>query len=254
MKGRIHSLETFGTVDGPGIRFVLFLQGCALQCAYCHNPDTWDTSGAGWTATVDEIVAEIEPYVDYYRNSGGGITVSGGEPTLQAPFVAALFREAKRRFGLHTALDTSGFCDASHAEALLDVTDLVLLDVKLMDPKGHVSLTGRSNERILAFAEALSERGTPTWIRRVVVPGLTDGAEDMRALGSFVRKLSNVRKVELLPYHRYGIPKWEQLGRNYPLEGVREATDADVATARRHMEEGSDRSWSERFATSVRPK
>ncbi|MCI3920705.1 pyruvate formate-lyase-activating protein [Paenibacillus sp. TRM 82003] len=252
MKGRIHSLETFGTVDGPGIRFVLFLQGCALQCAYCHNPDTWDTTGAGWTATVDEIVAEIEPYVAYYKNSGGGLTVSGGEPTLQAPFVAALFREVKRRFGLHTALDSSGFCDVTHAKELLDATDLVLLDLKLMDSAGHAKLAGQSNERILAFAEALSEMGKPTWIRRVIVPGLTDGADDLRALGSFIRKLGDsVRKVELLPYHKYGVPKWEQLGRTYPLEGVREATDADVAQANLYILEGSERPWSELSTMSV---
>lgn len=245
MKGRIHSLETFGTVDGPGIRFVLFLQGCALQCAYCHNPDTWDTTGAGREATVEEIIAEIEPYVPYYSQSGGGITVSGGEPTLQAPFVAALFREVKRRFGLHTALDSSGFCEPAHARELLEVTDLVLLDLKLIDRERHIALTSRPNDRILAFADHLRAIGKPVWIRRVVVPGLTDDAEDMRALGALLRTMPNVEQVELLPYHRYGVSKWASIGKAYPLEGVPEATDADVDRARTYMQEGREAPWPE---------
>ncbi|TLS50436.1 pyruvate formate lyase-activating protein [Paenibacillus antri] len=243
MKGRIHSLETFGTVDGPGIRFVLFMQGCALQCAYCHNPDTWDTTGAGWQATVEDIVAEIEPYVPYYMNSGGGLTVSGGEPTLQAPFVAALFREVKRRFGMHTALDSSGFCDPEHAKELLDATDLVLLDLKMMDPAGHAKLTSQPNDRILKFAEHLKRIGKPIWVRRVVVPGLTDGPDEMRALGAYLATLPNVTNVELLPYHRYGVSKWKELGRAYPLEGVPEATEQDVEIARKYLEEGRGSPW-----------
>lgn len=238
--GRIHSLETFGTVDGPGIRFVLFLQGCALQCAYCHNPDTWDRTGAGWKATVDEIIAEIEPYIPYYVNSGGGITVSGGEPTLQAPFIAELFREVKRRFGLHTAIDSSGFCDPANARELLEATDLVMLDLKLMNRDKHTWLTSQPNDRILTFAEHLQSIQKPVWIRHVVIPGVTDAPEDMRALGAFVKKLTNVEKVELLPYHRYGVAKWEQLGRAYPLEHVPEATDEDVNRARAYMAEGSE--------------
>jgi len=230
MKGRIHSIETFGTVDGPGIRFVLFMQGCALQCQYCHNPDTWDT-GKGRIVEVQDIMNEIEPYLEYYRRSGGGITVTGGEPTLQAPFVAALFKEIKRRWNLHTAIDSSGFCDAGHAKELMDVTDLVLLDLKHIDSEKHEALTSQPNERILHYAEWLSDIGKPVWIRHVLVPGLTDGLEDLAALGAFIRKLNNVKKFELLPYHRMGVYKWQELKREYPLEGVKEPTEREVQRA-----------------------
>jgi len=192
-------------MDGPGIRFVLFLQGCALRCRFCHNPDTWDTSG-GREMRVEDVVAEIEPYVNCYRRSGGGITVSGGEPTLQAPFVAALFREVKTRFGLHTAIDSSGFCEPAHAEhcGLLDATDLVLLDLKMMDSARHQDLTTQPNDRILRFARHLSDTGRTMWIRHVLIPGVTDSRDDLLALGRFMGTLAGVEKFELLPYHRMG--------------------------------------------------
>ncbi|WP_123040375.1 pyruvate formate-lyase-activating protein [Cohnella candidum] len=235
--GRIHSLETFGTVDGPGIRFVLFVQGCALRCQYCHNPDSWDPA-AGRLVSVEDVLAEIEPYVEYYKSSGGGITVTGGEPTLQAPFVAQLFKACKERWGLHTALDSSGFCETSHARELLDVTDLVLLDLKMMNEAGHRELTGQPNERILQFARYLSERGTKMWIRRVLVPGWTDGAEELLALGTFLGELNGVEKVEILPYHRMGVYKWKQLGIPYMLEGIQEPSKQDVERARQWIEKG----------------
>jgi len=235
--GRIHSLETFGTVDGPGIRFVLFLQGCALQCRYCHNPDSWDTQ-AGELRTVDDILKEIEPYIEYYRRSGGGITVTGGEPTLQAPFVAELFQACKEKWGLHTAIDSSGFCEPSHAEALLNATDLVLLDLKQMDSAEHKELTSQPNERILRFAKHLSDRGTKMWIRRVLIPGWTDGADELLELGRFVGGLDGVEKIEVLPYHRMGVYKWHQLGKDYPLEGVLEPGPDEVARANRLLEQG----------------
>lgn len=237
MKGRIHSIDTFGTVDGPGIRFVLFMQGCALQCQYCHNPDTWDTGG-GRLAAVEEILTEIEPYLEYYRRSGGGITVTGGEPTLQASFVARLFAECKSRYGLHTTLDSSGFCEPGHVEELMDVTDLVLLDLKQMNRRRHESLTGQSNERILRFAEWLSEHGKPMWIRHVLIPGLTDGYEDLYALGAFIGKLKQVEKFELLPYHRMGVFKWQQLNKAYPLDGVRVPSEREVARAQEIIASG----------------
>jgi len=237
MIGRIHSMDTFGTVDGPGIRFVLFLQGCALQCKYCHNPDTWDT-GTGTPMNVDEVLERIKPYVDYYRRSGGGITVTGGEPTLQAPFVEALFREAKRRFGLHTALDSSGFCEPDHASGLLEAMDLVLLDLKLMDADKHAWLTSQPNERILRFARRLSELRKPMWIRHVVVPGVTDHEQDLRALGEFIGSLQSVEKLELLPYHRMGVYKWQQLGRTYELDGVPTPGDKEMERAMRLVEQG----------------
>lgn len=238
--GRIHSIETFGTVDGPGIRFVLFLQGCALKCRYCHNPDSWDTH-SGTLLTVDDVLAEIEPYVDYYKRSGGGITVSGGEPTLQAPFVAELFRACKDRWNLHTALDSSGFCDPSHADALLNVTDLVLLDLKMMDRQAHVDLTTQPNDRTIAFAKHLSRRGNRTWIRRVLVPGLTDRPEDLMDLGRFIAELNGVEKVEVLPYHRMGAYKWQQLGIPYSLDGVPEPGPEEVRQAYRLIEQGRGR-------------
>lgn len=237
MLGRIHSFDTFGTLDGPGIRFVLFMQGCALQCRYCHNPDTWDTT-AGKRMSVEEVLTEIEPFVHYYTTSGGGITVSGGEPTLQAPFVAELFRECRRRWNLHTALDSSGFCEPSHADALLDATDLILLDLKEMDPERHAELTSQTNERIHRFARYASDRGKKLWIRFVLVPEWTDSMHSVLELGRFIGTLHHVEKVEVLPYHRMGVFKWQQLGRPYSLEGYREPSPEEVDRAVRWIEEG----------------
>ncbi|RJE86950.1 pyruvate formate lyase-activating protein [Paenibacillus sp. 1011MAR3C5] len=241
MKGRIHSIETFGTVDGPGIRFVLFMQGCALQCRFCHNPDTWDTS-SGRQVTVDDILQELEPYLPYYRASGGGVTVTGGEPTLQAPFVAELFKACKERYGLHTALDSSGFCEPSHAAELMRYTDLVLLDLKQMNREKHQWLTTQPNERIIAFAQWLSARKQPMWIRHVLIPGVTDHAADLQALGEFVGKLSAVEKLELLPYHRMGVYKWQQLGREYTLDDVQSPTEREVNRAKGIIEAARERS------------
>lgn len=237
--GRIHSIETFGTMDGPGIRFVLFLQGCALRCQFCHNPDTWDRF-AGREMDVESVLAEIEPYLVYYRQSGGGVTISGGEPTLQAPFVAALLREVKHRFGLHTALDSSGFCEPAAAEAagLLDAVDLVLLDLKMIDSERHETLTTQPNDRILRFARHLSDTGRRMWIRSVLIPGVTDRREDLLALGRFIGTLRTVDKIELLPYHRMGVYKWQQLGIPYELEDVPEPTAREIERAQRIIEEG----------------
>lgn len=238
MQGRIHSIETFGTVDGPGIRFVLFMQGCALQCAYCHNPDSWDTGG-GRAVSVEEILDEIEPYLPYYRKSGGGITVTGGEPTLQAPFVASLFKACKERWGLHTALDSSGFCEPSHADELLAVTDLVLLDLKQMNDAKHTVLTSQSNERILRFARYLADRGQTVWVRHVLVPGITDHYDDLVSLGQFIGEMGDcVEKFELLPYHRMGVYKWQTLGKAYRLDGVKEPTAVQVKRAQALIERG----------------
>lgn len=244
MKGRIHSFDTFGTVDGPGIRFVLFTQGCALQCQYCHNPDSWDMS-AGRQMDVEEVLQEIEPYLEYYRRSGGGITVTGGEPTLQAPFLARLFQECKRRWGLHTVLDTNGFCEPSHARELLDVTDLVLLDLKQINPEQHIALTAQPNDRILRFAQFLSERNQAMWIRHVLVPGWTDAYNDLYELGKFIGTLNGVEKLELLPYHRMGVYKWQQMGKEYPLESCPTPTDREVARARSVIELGIQASHTE---------
>ncbi|CAM3293329.1 MULTISPECIES: pyruvate formate-lyase-activating protein [Saccharibacillus] len=235
--GRIHSLETFGTVDGPGIRFVLFLQGCLMKCQYCHNPDTWNFDG-GREMTVDEVLAEIKPYLNYYRSSGGGLTISGGEPTLQAAFVAEIFREVKQRWGLHTTLDSNGFNNPDKIQYLMDVTDLVLLDIKHIDNDKHKVLTGVSNEQTLRTAKWLSDHGKKTWIRHVFVPGIHDDEHNLRDLGRFIGTLQGVEKFEILPYHQMGIYKWKELGREYPLEGVDSPTDEQVQRAYALIQEG----------------
>lgn len=215
--GYLHSVETFGTLDGPGIRYVLFFQGCHLRCLFCQNRDTWERR-PGRVVTVAELMNELRRYRTYFDSSGGGITASGGDPILQADFVARLF-EAARAEGIHTALDTSGLSRITpDVERLLDRTDLVLLDLKHIDPERHRELTGRSNELVLAFARHLAERGTPAWIRHVIVPGFTDDPDDARRTARFVSTLPNVERVELLPYHEYGRHKWEALGTPYPLE------------------------------------
>lgn len=237
MKGHVHSLETFGTVDGPGIRFVLFMQGCLLKCQYCHNPDTWGLN-EGREMTIDEVLSEIESYLPYYRSSGGGLTVSGGEPTLQYPFVTELFREVKRRWNLHTALDTNGYNEPEKIRELLEVTDLVLLDLKHIDDEKHIVLTGKSNERTLKTARWLSDHGRKMWVRHVYVPGIHEDQEDLHRLGQFIGTLQGVEKFEILPYHQMGVYKWEALGKAYPLEGVPSPTEAEVDRAYRLIEEG----------------
>lgn len=231
VKGRVHSIETMGTVDGPGIRYVVFMQGCPLRCKYCHNRDTWDMSH-GRIMSVDELMQDIKKYKNFMKYSGGGVTLTGGEPTLQWRFVVELFRRCKTE-GIHTALDTSGFVDIERADTFLPYTDLVLLDIKEIDPVRHAELTGVSNDKTLAFAQHLSELHIPTWIRYVLVPGYTDDPDDIRALGRFISRLSNVELVELLPYHTMGVYKWEQLCVDYPLKDVPVPTDEQAEAARK---------------------
>ncbi len=234
MTGRIHSFESFGTLDGPGIRFVVFMQGCPLRCIYCHNRDTWDTSG-GVSYAVNDVMAELDKYKSYFLFSGGGITVSGGEPLLQLEFVAELFRSCRSQ-GIHTALDTSGFTGAAGPEAvdaLLAVTDLVLLDIKHPCDSGHKLITGVGREKPAAFAKLLSDRSIPVWIRYVLVPGHTDSQSDLKATAAFIKSLSNVQKVEVLPYHSMGAYKWRELGLPYPLKGVEPPDDDAVKNAAR---------------------
>lgn len=231
IKGRIHSVETMGTVDGPGIRYVVFMQGCPLRCKYCHNRDTWNMS-QGRIISVYELMEDILKYKDFMKYSGGGVTLTGGEPTLQWRFIAELFRRCKEE-DIHTALDTSGFVDINKADAFLSYTDLVLLDIKEMDPLKHKNLTGVANDKILAFAYHLDKLHITTWVRYVLVPGYTDAAEDIHALGRFVSQLSNVELVEVLPYHTMGAYKWEQLCLDYPLEGVPIPSDEQIETVKR---------------------
>lgn len=235
MKGNVHSIETFGTVDGPGIRYVVFTQGCMLRCQYCHNPDTWDI-GKGKVMTVDELMQDLESYLPFIQASGGGITVSGGEPLLQIDFVTALFKACKKS-GIHTTLDTSAGCYNTEESfqrklnELLEYTDLVLLDLKHFDDEEHKKLTGRSNVQILQFARLLSDKKVPVWIRHVLVPGITDSVEHLEQLSAFIHTLHNVEKVEVLPYHKLGVYKWSTLGYQYPLEGVEPPTAESVQQA-----------------------
>lgn len=227
--GRLHSIETFGTVDGPGIRIVLFFQGCPLQCAYCHNRDTWTFKG-GQEWDVDELVDFIMKYQSYIRVSGGGVTATGGDPLLQHRFVTQLFKRLKAK-GIHTALDTAGFCKAQDMDELLEVTDLVLLDLKAMSPSLHKMLTHQDNGPILEFAHYLAQKQVPVWVRRVIIPGVNDGEDELKALKQFVSQLNNVEKFELLPYHILGKYKWDELNLEYPLEGIPQASTADVQRA-----------------------
>ena len=236
MVGRIHSFESFGTVDGPGVRFVVFLQGCPLRCLYCHNPDTWQAGGTEYTAAD---VADRVMRCKSYFGEKGGVTVSGGEPLLQIEFVIELFQILKKK-GISTCVDTSGitFDESNPAcveqfDRLLALTDLVMLDIKHIDDEAHKALTGMSNVRPLALAKYLSDKGVRTWIRYVLVPTKTDDDAAMHRLKAFVDTLPMVEKVEVLPYHTMGKVKYENLGYEYPLEGVEAPTKERVQNARR---------------------
>lgn len=234
MTGKVHSFETFGSVDGPGVRFLIFLSGCALRCKYCHNPDTWSRPAA-YEVTADEVLAKALRYREYWGTEGG-ITVSGGEPLLQLEFLTELFEKAKAK-GVNTCIDTAAgpftregawfksFC------RLMAVTDLLLLDLKHIDPQAHRSLTGADNANILDCAKYLAEINKPVWIRHVLVPGITTDEDSLEELGAFIRTLSNVKKVEVLPYHTLGVEKWKSLGLPYALEGVMPPTAEQISRA-----------------------
>ena len=230
--GRIHSVESFGTVDGPGVRFVVFFQGCPMRCLYCHNPDTW-SAGGGTGMTVDELLAAFERNRSFYRQ--GGITATGGEPLLQLPFLTELFTAARAR-GIHTCLDTSGILyrpdRQGEFDALFAATNLVLLDIKHADPEGHRRLTGQDQAPVLAFARALDRAKVPMIVRHVVVPGLTDAPQELTALGRLLAPFRNLKGLEVLPYHTMGAAKYEALGIPYPLSGV-PAMEKDRARAAR---------------------
>ena len=233
MLARIHSIESFGTVDGPGIRFVAFMQGCPLRCQFCHNPDTWDPQGkCQYEMTATQLRDEAMRYYNYIKK--GGVTLTGGEPLLQAEFVAEYFRLCHEE-GLHTALDTSGHILTSRALEALEHTDLVLLDIKTMDSQLYPKLTGVAQEHNLRFLDILQERGIPTWIRHVVVPGITDNDEWLRRLGEHVAGYDVVEKIEILPYHTLGAYKYKELGIPYPLEGVPSLTPERTKDIRQMM-------------------
>lgn len=218
MIGRIHSFESFGTVDGPGVRFVTFMQGCPLRCLFCHNPDTWDPKGkCQYEFTPEQLRDEVVKYRSFIKS--GGVTVSGGEPLMQSEFVAEFFRLCHDE-GLHTALDTSGAIITDKVLKVLDNTDLVLLDIKTMDAELYPTLTGVKQNNNLAFLDILEERKIKTWVRHVVVPNLTDNDEWLRKHGEHVSHYDCVEKIEILPYHTLGTYKYEKLGEKYKLEGV----------------------------------
>ncbi|HEY8804359.1 MAG TPA: pyruvate formate-lyase-activating protein [Clostridium sp.] len=218
VKGKIHSIESMGLVDGPGIRVVVFFQGCKLRCAYCHNPDTWQLNG-GIEMTPSEIVQKIVRFKPYFNRSGGGVTFSGGDPLLQPQFLLECLKLCKQN-GIHTALDTAGFGDGNYDE-ILKYTDLVLLDIKHTTSQGYVALTGRSATDVNIFLQALRKSKSRVWVRHVVVPGLTDSKEHITKLAKIIsEEVPNVDKVELLPYHVLGVSKYEDLSIPYKLKGV----------------------------------
>ena len=234
VKGAIHSIETFGSVDGPGIRFIVFLKGCDLRCKYCHNADTWDHNSEDMRS-ADEILDFAERYRGYWGEEGG-ITVSGGEPLLQIDFLLELFKKAKER-GINTCIDTAvqpftrNEPFFSKFNELLKYTDLMLLDIKHIDREEHIKLTGKPNDNIRDCFEYLSEVGQPIWIRHVLVPGITDNDDYLRRTREFNEKLSNVQRIEVLPYHSMGQHKFEALGIKYQLEGVESPTKERVDNA-----------------------
>ncbi len=234
-KGLLHSVETFGSVDGPGVRFAVFLKGCPFRCKYCHNADTWGADG-GEYVTAAGLWSRALRYRAYWGKDGG-ITVSGGEPLLQTQFVTELFSLAKAD-GVNTALDTAGgpFTKSepffSEFKELMKVTDLVLLDIKHIDEAAHIELTGKTNKNVLELARFLSDINKPVWIRHVLVPGVTDGQAELHRLAEFIHTLNNVERVEVLPYHTLGAYKWKALGLDYPLEGVSPPSQESLETAR----------------------
>lgn len=229
LTGRIHSVQSLGTVDGPGVRCVIFTQGCPLRCVCCHNPDTWEASG-GRERTVEELVRQVNRYRSYFGEKGG-VTVSGGEPLLQAPFVTALFRRLKEE-GIHTALDTSGCLWNREVEDLLSVTDLVLLDHKYATEEDYRSYTGGSLRRTEAFLQELNKRNKPTWLRRVIIPGKSDGEEGTRALYRLAAETPCVEKVELLPFRKLCTEKYTALGIPFPLADTPEPTAREMERLR----------------------
>lgn len=238
MNGYVHSQESFGTVDGPGVRYVVFLQGCPMRCQYCHNPDTWRIKGAA-EVTAEEIMENYRKNRSFYKN--GGLTVTGGEPLLQIDFLLELFQLAKQE-GIHTCIDTSGVTYRSDhlkkLDSLMKFTDLVMLDIKHIDPQKHRNLTGWDNAGILAFARYLEQKKIPLWIRHVVVPGISDDPADLKELGRFIGTLSNVQALEVLPYHTMGVGKYKELGIEYPLKDTKALPKERAAWARKIIIDG----------------
>ena len=240
-KGYIHSIESCGTVDGPGLRYVIFLQGCPMRCQYCHNPDTWEPN-KGDEMTVEEVLKSFYHNTAFYKT--GGVTVTGGEPMMQMDFLIELFTELHEG-GFHTCIDTSGIMFRpdnekmmEKIEKLMDVTDLVMLDIKHIDDEKHKELTSHSNKRILDFARYLDKKGIPLWIRHVIVPGFTDDPDEQFRLGEFIGGLRTLKGLDVLPYHDFGKQKYEALGVEYPLVNTEPVSNDTAAAARQQILRG----------------
>lgn len=231
-RGRIHSFESFGTLDGPGIRFIVFFQGCPLRCQYCHNPDTWDREG-GREISVGEIIAQVESCRNFIRS--GGVTLSGGEPLMQPRFALALLNACRER-GFHTALDTAGSLPLSQSAPLLDAADLVLLDIKALDSNECRELTSLDNTNELATLDYCEKNGKPVWIRHVLVPGKTLSDEKLQKLADFLRPYKCIQRIELLPFHKMASFKWEKMGIADPLADTPEPSEEEVCRARKFFD------------------
>ena len=223
LTGFVHSTINGGAVDGPGMRYVLFLSGCQMRCLYCHNPDTWRRR-SGEERTVEDIVADVGKLAPFLKMTGG-VTVTGGEPLVQAEFAHEVLRQCKEKYGLHTAIDTNGLLAGNLPDEWFDVVDLVLLDIKHIDPEKHQALTSAPLQPVLDFAQRLADMGKPMWVRYVLVPGWTDDLEDVAKMAEFVASLGNVERVEVLPFHKMGEYKWEELGLTYELADTEPPTD-----------------------------
>ncbi len=238
MTGKIHSVESFGTVDGPGIRYVVFMQGCPMRCLYCHNPDTWEI-GKGKEITVEEILSENNKYREFYAK--GGITVTGGEPLMQVDFLIELFKACKQQ-NIHTCIDTSGITfnpqNTKKINTLMSYTDLVMLDIKHINDEEHKKLTGQSNKNILQFAKYLEKLNKPIWVRHIIVEGITDKSEDLIELGRFIGGLKDLADLDVLPYHTMGVNKYKELGIEYPLEGLPALPLKDAVKAKQYILKG----------------
>jgi len=228
--GKLHSFESCGTVDGPGIRFIVFTQGCPLRCKYCHNPDTWKLKDAKYERTSEFVMKEIVKYKNFYTN-GGGVTITGGEPLMQPDFIEEIFKLCKKE-SIHTALDTSGYIFNDRVKEILEFVDLVLLDIKSIDEIEYKELTGVELAPTLRFAEYLSSIKKPIWLRHVLVPGITDRDDHLDRLANFASKLTNIEKIEILPFHKMGEFKWRELGLKYQLDKVESPTLERVENAR----------------------
>ena len=228
MQGYIHSFETFGTKDGPGIRFVFFMQGCPLRCLYCHNPDTWGINDKKYELAPEDVFNEISKVKPFIRN--GGVTISGGEPLLQTEFIYELFQLCKNE-GIHTAIDTSGYILNDKVKNVLKNMDLVLLDIKHINPDKYKELTSRPLEPTFKFMEYLSDINKPVWLRYVLVPGFTNDMDDLHSWAKYASQFNNVERVDILPFHQMGLHKWEQIGADYKLKDVKTPTNEEVKEA-----------------------